>query len=290
MKRIVIVSGLSGAGKTSVLKILEDSGFEVIDNLPLSVLQQVITDTKEGSRVAVGIDARTRDFDCDKLCRLCSDIKDASDIAEKIIFLDCDDEHLLRRFTETRRSHPLAKNKTLSDGIAQERALMAPLRDKSDLIVDTTDLKIAQLRTIIESEINAAQSKELVVSVISFSYREGLPREADLVFDARFLRNPFYDPDLRSLTGKDRSIGDYIEQDPDFRPFLNGLTGLLLLLLPRFKQEGKSRLTIAVGCTGGKHRSVYIAEQLYKWLLSQKQCIVTLTHRELDKIKQEKQQ
>ena len=288
MKRIVIVSGVSGAGKTSVLKILEDSGFEVIDNLPLSLLRQVISDTADNSRVAVGIDARTRDFDCDKLCLLCSEVKKDPDIAEKIIFLDCDDEYLLRRFTETRRSHPLAKNKKLTDGIALERELMTPLRDKSDLVIDTSDLKISQLRTIIESEINAALVKELVVSVMSFSYREGLPREADLVFDARFLRNPFYDQNLRALTGKESSVGDYIEQDPDFSPFMNRLKDLLALLLPRFIQEGKSRLTIAVGCTGGKHRSVYIAEQLYKWLLSQKRCIVVLTHRELDKMKQEK--
>ena len=288
MKRIVIVSGLSGAGKSSVLKILEDSEFEVIDNLPLSVLPQVIADTADDSRVAVGIDVRTRDFDCEKLCRLYSEIKKDANIAEKIIFLDCDDEHLLRRFTETRRSHPLAKNKKLSDGIAQERALLTPLRNKSDLIIDTTDLKISQLRTIIESEIKAAAAKEITVSVMSFSYREGLPREADLVFDVRFLCNPYYDPTLRSLTGKDRSVGDYIEQDADFISFFKQLTAFLSLLLPRFIQEGKSRLTIAIGCTGGKHRSVYVAEQLYKWLLSQKTCIVILTHRELDKNKQEK--
>lgn len=288
MKRIVIVSGVSGAGKTSVLKILEDSGFEVIDNLPLSLLSQVISGAADNSRVAVGVDARTRDFDCDKLCLLCAEIKKDPDIAEKIVFLDCDDEYLLRRFTETRRSHPLAKNKKLTDGIALERELMTPLREKSDLVIDTSDLKIAQLRTIVESEINAASVKELIVSVMSFSYREGLPREADLVFDARFLRNPFYDPALRSLTGREPAVGEYIEQDPDFTPFLNKLKDLLTLLLPRFLQEGKTRLTIAVGCTGGKHRSVYIAEQLYKWLLSQKQCIVVLTHRELDKTKQDK--
>ena len=288
MKRIVIVSGLSGAGKTSVLKILEDSGFEVIDNLPLSVLPQVIADTADNSRVAVGIDARTRDFDSEKLCDLYSEIKKDTNIAEKIIFLDCDDEHLLRRFTETRRSHPLAKNKKLSDGIAQERLLMMPLKKRSDLIIDTTDLKISQLRTMVESEINAASTKEIVVSVMSFSYREGLPREADLVFDVRFLRNPYYDATLRSHTGKDPAVGAYIEQDPDYSAFFKRLTDFISPLLPRFMQEGKSRLTIAIGCTGGKHRSVYIAEQLYKWLLSQKACIVTLTHREVDKIKQEK--
>ena len=288
MKRIVIVSGLSGAGKSSVLKILEDSGFEVIDNLPLSVLPQVIADTADNSHVAIGVDARTRDFNCEKLCHLYSEIKKDANIAEKIVFLDCDDEHLLRRFTETRRSHPLAKNKKLSDGISQERTLLMPLRKKSDLIIDTTDLKISQLRTMIESEINAASTKEIVISVLSFSYREGLPREADLVFDVRFLRNPYYDPTLRPLTGKDPAIGAYIEQDADYSAFFKRLTEFIAPLLPRFMQEGKSRLTIAIGCTGGKHRSVYIAEQLYKWLLLQKKCIVTLTHRELDRIKQEK--
>ena len=288
MKRIIIVSGLSGAGKTSVLKILEDLGFEVIDNLPLSVLRQVISGTKPDSSVALGVDARTRDFDCETLCAICTEIKKDNDIAEKIIFLDCDDEKLLRRFTETRRSHPLAKNKKLSDGIALERRLMSSLREKSDIIIDTTDMKISQLRSAVQSEFNTEESGKITVSVISFSYREGLPREADLVFDVRFLRNPYYDPELRPLTGKTDEVGAYIEQDPDYSSFFNRLKDLISLLLPRFQQEGKTHLTIAVGCTGGKHRSVYTAEQLYKWLLDQKKCIVTLTHRELDKNKQEK--
>ncbi len=288
MKRIVIVSGLSGAGKSSVLKILEDLGFEVIDNLPLSVLPQVISGTARDSSVALGVDARTRDFDCEKLCLLCAEIKKDKDIAEKIIFLDCDDEKLLRRFTETRRSHPLAKNKKLSDGIVLERELMAPLRQKSDIVIDTTDMKISQLRSVVRAEFDTGAAEKIVVSVMSFSYREGLPREADLVFDVRFLRNPHYDPDLRPLTGKTPEVGAYIEQDPDYSSFFNRLKDFIAPLLPRFEQEGKTRLTIAVGCTGGKHRSVYITEQLYKWLLDQKKCIVTLTHRELDKNKQEK--
>ena len=288
MKRVVIVSGLSGAGKSSVLKILEDSGFEVIDNLPLSVLAQVISGSSDNSCIAIGVDARTRDFDCEKLCSLCSEIKKDTNIAEKIVFLDCDDERLLRRFTETRRAHPLAKNKELINGIAQERKLMAPLRDKSDMIIDTTEMKISGLRSIVETEIQSVSTKELFVSVMSFSYREGLPREADLVFDVRFLRNPYYDINLRHLTGKDAKVGEYIFQDVDFHSFFDRLTSFLSLLLPRYLQEGKTRLTIAIGCTGGKHRSVYTAEQLYKWLLSQKACMVTLTHRELDRNKQEK--
>ncbi len=287
MKRIVIVSGLSGAGKSSVLKILEDCGFEVIDNLPLSVLREVIADADADSSIALGVDARTRDFDCDKLCAICAELKTDPDTAEKIVFLDCDDEKLLRRFTETRRTHPLAKDKQLSDGIAAERKLMAPLRERSDIVIDTTDLKTAQLRSAVEAEFTTLNAKKMVVSVMSFSYREGLPREADLVFDVRFLRNPHYDPDLRPLTGKDPRVGAYIELDPDFSSFFNRLTGFITPLLPRFEQEGKARLTVAVGCTGGKHRSVYIAEQLYKWLLAQKTCMVTLAHRELDKHRQE---
>ncbi len=288
MKRIVIVSGLSGAGKSSVLKILEDMGFEVIDNLPLSVLSQVIDASAQEASIALGIDARTRDFDCSKLCRICSEIKKDPQIAEKIIFLDCDDEQLLRRFTETRRSHPLAKNKKISDGILLERQLLSSLREQSDIVIDTTNMKIPQLRSAVQTEFSFGHSKKLVVCVMSFSYREGLPREADLVFDVRFLRNPHYDPELRPLTGQDPNVGAYIAKDPDYAVFFNRLTELLTPLLPRFIQEGKSHLTVALGCTGGKHRSVYTAEQLYKWFLNQKACIVTLTHRELEKNKQEK--
>lgn len=288
MKRIVIVSGLSGAGKSSVLKILEDSGFEVIDNLPLSLLEQVIAGAAADSSIAVGIDVRTRDFDCEKLCAICGDLKKDPNIAERIVFLDCDDEKLMLRFTETRRAHPLAKDMKLSDGIALERRLTAPLRAKSDIVVDTTDLKPPQLRARLQSEFGAAIRRELFVSVVSFSYREGLPRDADLVFDARFLRNPYYDPTLRELTGQDPRVGAYIAEDPDFSAFFDRLTGFIAPLLPRFKQEGKTRLTVAIGCTGGKHRSVYTAERLYKWLLEQKTCMVALTHRELEKNKQDK--
>ena len=251
-------------------------------------MRQIISGTNENACVALGIDARTRDFDCEKLCSICAEIKKDKEIAEKIIFLDCNDEKLLLRFTETRRSHPLAKNKKLSDGIALERKLMMPLREKSDIIIDTTDMKIPQLRSVVQTDFNAVESKKMVISIMSFSYREGLPRESDLVFDVRFLRNPHYDPDLRPLTGKTAAVGNYIQQDPDYFSFFNRLKDFIAPLLPRFEQEGKTRLTISIGCTGGQHRSVFIAEQLYKWLLDQKECIVTLTHRELDKNQQEK--
>lgn len=284
MKQIIIVSGMSGAGKSTVLKVFEDLDFEVIDNLPLSLFSSVIAGAGD-KPLAVGIDARTRGFDYEELCRVCTEVKKDTNIAEKVIFLDCDDEKLLRRFTETRRSHPLAKDKKLSDGIALERRMMAPLRKNADTVIDTTDMKASELRHTIEVQFKSLAPKDIVVSIISFSFREGLPREADMVFDVRFLRNPHYDPELRPMTGRDIPVGTYIAQDPDFSSFFEHLTDFLTPLFPRFVQEGKSHLTIAIGCTGGKHRSVYVAEQLYKWLLEKKKCIVTLTHRELEKNK-----
>lgn len=284
MKQIIIVSGMSGAGKSTALKVFEDLDFEVIDNLPLSLFSSVISGAGD-KPLAVGIDARTRGFDYEELCRVCTEVKKDTNIAEKVIFLDCDDEKLLRRFTETRRSHPLAKDKKLSDGIALERRMMAPLRENADTVIDTTDMKASELRHAIETQFKSLAPKDIVVSIMSFSFREGLPREADLVFDVRFLRNPHYDPELRPMTGQDAPVGAYISEDPDFPSFFKHLTDFLAPLFPRFLQEGKSHLTIAVGCTGGKHRSVYVSEQLYKWLSEKKKCIVTLTHRELEKNK-----
>lgn len=280
---IVVVTGMSGAGKTTVLKILEDLGYEAVDNLPLSLMPQLIKEVSASTSLALGIDARTRGFDCDKLCSLCEQLKSNPLISEKIIFLDADEEKLLRRFTETRRSHPLAKNKSIRDGLAQERRVLEPLRSRADMIIDTTELKPVQLRHYIENNIIADVPREMVVSIMSFSYRQGLPREADLVFDARFLNNPYYEPELKELTGRDAAIQEYVSKDPDFSSFWKDLKGLLTLLLPRFTHEGKSYLTVAVGCTGGRHRSVYVAEKLYEWLLSEKKYTVTLTHRELDK-------
>lgn len=285
MKQIIIVTGMSGAGKTTVLNVFEDIGFEVIDNLPLSLLPSITAEITDSSPLAIGIDARTRDFNPERLMEFYTEIKKNKNVSEQIIFLDCDDEKLLRRFTETRRSHPLAKDKSLREGIFLERRLMLPLKEHSDIIIDTTDMKVSGLRHEIEAKFKTVCPKEIVVSVMSFSFREGLPREADLVFDVRFLRNPYYEPDLRPLTGKDAAISKYVSEDPDYPGFFKRLTEFLEPLFPRFLQEGKSHLTIAIGCTGGQHRSVFTAEELYKWLLSKKECIVTLTHRELEKNK-----
>lgn len=282
-RTVFVITGMSGAGKTTALKALEDSGFEVIDNLPLSLLPSAAADTSSKQPLAVGVDARTRDFDPDRLSVVCEELSANPEVSEKIIFLDCDDDKLLRRFTETRRSHPLAKNKSVGEGLALERKMTGSLRARADVVIDTTDLKAADLRLYVENNLIGAKENGLVVSVVSFSYREGLPREADLVFDVRFLRNPHYDPDLRPMTGKDAPVAQYIAADEDFDGYFSRLTAFLDPLLPRFLREGKRYLTIAVGCTGGRHRSVFTAERLYEWLLNKKGYIVTLTHRELDK-------
>ena len=279
---LVLVAGVSGAGNATALKALEDNGFEVIDNLPVALIPSLIT-PKNGGAVAVGIDTRTRDFDAEKIFNLFQNLKQTAHLNARIVFLDCDDDKLIRRFTETRRAHPLAKNKTVAEGIAQERRLLEKLRTHADVVVDTTHMRAAELSQYIEKQVLGPADKKMVVTVCSFSFRDGLPVSADLVFDVRFLRNPYYDLTLRDLTGRDKGVADYIRQDPDFTPFFEKLTDLLDLLLPRYAQEGKSYLTIALGCTGGKHRSVFTAESLYAWLSDKKRYTVLLEHHALAK-------
>lgn len=279
---LVLVTGVSGAGKTTALKALEDNGFEVIDNLPVALIPSLVSQ-QGGGAVAVGIDTRTRDFDAGKIFDLFQNLRQTAHLNARIVFLDCDDDKLIRRFTETRRAHPLAKNKSIVEGIAQERRLLEKLRTHADVVIDTTQMRAAELSKYIEKQVLRLAGKKMVVTVCSFSFRDGLPVSSDLVFDVRFLRNPYYDLCLRDLTGRDAGVADYIRQDPDFAPFFNKLTDLLDLLLPRYAEEGKSYLTIAVGCTGGKHRSVFTAESLYAWLSDKKMYTVLLEHHALAK-------
>lgn len=284
---LVLVTGVSGAGKTTALKALEDNGFEVIDNLPVALIPSLVSQ-QGGGAVAVGIDTRTRDFDAGKIFDLFQNLRQTAHLNARIVFLDCDDDKLIRRFTETRRAHPLAKNKSIVEGIAQERRLLEKLRTHADVVIDTTQMRAAELSKYIEKQVLRLAGKKMVVTVCSFSFRDGLPVSADLVFDVRFLRNPYYDLSLRDLTGRDAGVADYIRQDPDFAPFFNKLTDLLDLLLPRYAEEGKSYLTIAVGCTGGKHRSVFTAESLYAWLSDKKMYTVLLEHHALAKYEKAK--
>lgn len=277
----VIVTGLSGAGKTQALKALEDLGFEGVDNLPLALLEGMVRSGDASPRpLAVGIDVRTRDFSPEAILRVVASLGNEDGRMIKLLFLDCSDDVLLQRYTETRHRHPLALDRPVIDGVRQERRLLDSLRNTADVLIDTSRLTLAELKESLAAHFDRIKEAEPVVFVTSFSFRLGLPREADLVFDVRFLNNPHYDLALRPLCGKDAPVADYIRKDPDFSRFFASLTDLIAPLLPRFAKEGKSYLTIAVGCTGGKHRSVFIAESLTAWLRSQGQR-VDVHHRDL---------
>jgi UPF0042 nucleotide-binding protein len=281
-RQVVLVTGLSGAGKASILRVLEDLGYETVDNPPLSVLEAVVGDGDQP--LAAGIDSRTRDFDGPAAMRLLERLRERPDIVVTVVFAIAEPDILLRRFTETRRRHPLAPGgpmgHSVAEGIAREAALLARLRETAELVIDTSDLPLPELRRMIERRFGIEGAPGMGVSVLSFGFPKGLPREADLVFDLRFLRNPHYIDDLRPLTGRDAAVAAYIDADPDFGPFWRRMTDMLGMLLPRYAQEGKKYLTIAFGCTGGKHRSVLAAERLAHHLHTSG-WRVALHHREL---------
>jgi UPF0042 nucleotide-binding protein len=277
--RLVVITGLSGAGHSSALKALEDLGYEAIDNLPLSMLQAVVA--KEDRRpVALGVDCRTRNFAAGPLLQALEGLKRNPALEVSLVFIDCDDEVLGRRFSATRRRHPLAEERSVADGVAHERRLVAPLKARADIVVDTSTLQPADLKRALHSHLGLDDAPGMTVFVRSFSYRRGLPREADLVFDVRFLRNPHYEPELEPLSGCDSRVAAYVEGDHDFGPFYRSLTDMLRALLPRYEREGKSYLTVALGCTGGRHRSVAVAERLAGWLRAEGHQVM-LQHRDL---------
>lgn len=264
---VLLVTGISGAGRSTTLKILEDLGYEAVDNLPLTLLPSLVIPALGNRRpLAIGIDVRTRDFGVEQFLHEIDTLIARDDLDARMVFLDCDDEVLQRRFTETRRRHPLAADRPVMDGIKHERRLVVPLRNRADLVVDTSQLSLNDLRRLLKGHFALDVEASFAIFVMSFSYRNGIPREADLVFDARFLANPHYDEALKSLTGLDERVAKFVSDDPGFPEFFQSLTGLLLPLLPRFQNEGKSYLTIAIGCTGGQHRSVLVAEELVAWL------------------------
>jgi UPF0042 nucleotide-binding protein len=280
---VALVTGLSGAGKSTALKALEDLGYEAVDNLPLSLLASLVRPGDRLARpLAIGIDIRTRDFAVDPLLQEIDRLMAQRGVEVRLLFIDCEDEVLQRRYTETRRRHPLADDRPVSDGIRRERAMVGRLRERADLVIDSTSMTLADFRRAVQGNFRLESGPGLAVTVTSFSYRHGVPREADLVIDTRFLGNPHYVDELRPLTGRDPRVVAHVSRDPSFAPFIAGLEAWLAPLLPRFEGEGKSYLTIAIGCTGGRHRSVVVAERLAAWLEEAGQR-VTLVHRDVDR-------
>jgi UPF0042 nucleotide-binding protein len=281
-RRVLLISGLAGAGRTSALRALEDLGYEAIDNLPLELLPHMVGGlTETGDKpVAIGIDCRSRGFSGRDFVDRIQALRANADLEVTLIYLDCADDVLIRRFTETRRRHPLAPDRGVADGIARERSLMFPVRGLSDLMIDTSGRSNADLKRLMTERFALDRQPGLALTVMSFSYRVGVPREADLVFDVRFLSNPHYVPELEPFNGEDEAIGRFIERDASLEPFMGSLSGLIDPLLPNYEREGKSYLTIAVGCTGGKHRSVYVAKRLAETLRRSGRP-VALIHRDL---------
>lgn len=278
-QRIVLVTGLSGAGKTSILHALEDLGYQTIDNLRLDMIGEVVA--REAGALAIGVDARTRTFTAAALLGLVAALREDPALRPELVYATASQEAVLRRYTESRRRHPLAPVGRIVDGMAAEAQVMEGLREAADLLIDTTELPAPALRRLIEARFGGDASRAgLTVALISFAYPAGLPREADLVFDVRFLRNPHYIASLRPLTGLDAQIARYVEDDPDYAGFFGKLIDLLQFLLPRFVQEGKSYVTVAIGCTGGRHRSVHVVESLLPRLVNGG-WRVSRSHREL---------
>ena len=263
--------GMSGAGKSVALKTLADLGYETIDNLPLPAIGLVVKGLASSkAKLALCSDVRSRNFSADPFLDVLSELRaEYPEASVSLVFLACDEQVLLRRFTETRHSHPLALDRPVEDGIRLEAQLLRKVRDHADHVIDTTEFGPHDLKRALSDRF-AEGNATLKVNLVSFSYRRGLPREADMVIDVRFLRNPHYVEALRPLTGQAPEVGRYIREDPDFAPFLERLTALLDMLLPRYAREGKSYFTLAFGCTGGKHRSVFLVETLAEHLRARK--------------------
>jgi UPF0042 nucleotide-binding protein len=284
---VALVTGLSGAGRSTAAKVLEDLGWFVVDNLPAELISTMVDlgarsarEADDGvTRIAVVMDVRSRGFTGD-LASVIKDL-DARGTKPRVLFLEASDALLIRRFEQVRRSHPLQGPGRLSDGIAAERTLLAPLRAEADLVIDTTTLSVHDLRATIESAFGDASTAQTRVTVLSFGYKYGLPMDADLVVDVRFLPNPHWIPELREHTGQDADVRDYVLAQEGAGEFLDRYHDLIRLISAGYRREGKRYLTLAVGCTGGKHRSVAISEQLAVRLAEQDGLSVRVEHRDL---------
>lgn len=272
-KTILLVSGLSGAGKTTTLKTLEDIGWEVVDNLPLLLLERLL-DTPvpaghgelDDRPLAIGIDARTRGFNANAIVQRIKALRSRHGHDIETLFLDCSDMELERRFAETRRRHPLASDRPAAHGLARERELTEPMRRWATHVIDTTSLTSNGLQQEIRNRFSRDGLSAPVLTIMSFGFSRGVPLNADLMFDMRFLRNPHWDDELRPRTGLDPAVAAYIAEDPAYEDSVRRIEELLAMLLPRYADSGKSYVTVAFGCTGGRHRSVHVADRVAKYL------------------------
>ena len=279
---LVLVSGPSGAGRSSAINVLEDLGFEAIDNLPLSLIPRLLDGPPLPRPVALGADVRNRDFSSEAMIDLVDHLHRKTEVRCELLYLDCDLDTLLRRFSETRRRHPLSPGDAPMVGLQRELELLAPVRERADVLIDTTMLTPHQLRAEIARWFAPPSGQPMALQVQSFSYKRGLPRGVDMVFDCRFLANPHWQPDLRARDGRDADVVAHVEADPRFAPFFVRVHDLLASLLDAYVAEGKTSLTVAFGCTGGRHRSVAMAEKMAH-ALAEAGWRVSKRHRELER-------
>jgi len=270
-KSILLVSGMSGAGKSTALRTLEDLGWEVVDNLPLMLLERLMDapPPADGGRdrpLAIGIDSRTRGFNAAAIVQRIKLLRDHEGWDIDTLYLDCSGAELERRYSETRRRHPLAQDRPATDGIARERELTEPLRRWASRVIDTTAMSVNELQQEIRDIFGGDLNERTVTTLLSFGFSRGLPRNADLVFDVRFLRNPYWVDALRTKTGLDAEVGAYIAEDPAYEDAISQIERLLATLIPRYQEQGKSYVTVAFGCTGGRHRSVHVTERVASYL------------------------
>ncbi len=280
--RLVLVTGPSGAGRTTAIHALEDIGYEAIDNLPLTLLPRLLSGPAPDKPLVLGVDTRNRDFSTEALVEVIDRMEASAGVPMQVLYLDAREDVLLRRFSETRRRHPLAPAESAEMGIAREFDLLTPVRARADMLIDTSEMSPHDLRAELERWFAPEGRGPLALSVHSFSYKRGLPRGLDMVLDCRFLRNPYWDAALRDFDGRDPRVADYVAEDPRFAPFRDRVLDLVETLLPAYQAEGKAYLSIGLGCSGGRHRSVAMAETLGR-ALAKGGWQVSIRHRELER-------
>ena len=275
--QLIIITGASGAGRTTAINVFEDVGFESVDNIPISMIDSLVLSKTRNKNLALGVDIRTREFSPENLRKLLSKYKK---MEVKIIFLDCDSNKLLKRFNETRRSHPLSGVKSLSEALAEEMEYLKPIKDFANIIIDTTDYSPTDLREKLLNNLSIAKIKKFSILIQSFSYKNGLPRNFDMIFDCRFLKNPYWISHLKKLDGRDKKVQDFLSSSREFKIFFSKVFSLINFLIPQVQKEGKSQFSIGFGCTGGQHRSVVFVNMLRNKLNSDGHNVLS-NHRDL---------